>query len=65
MLGYDMNTGAWHSFPPLPRESMDHRRLVTAGDLLVLVGGMEHHQTVSDGVLLAPVAEAMAPRPRH
>jgi N-acetylneuraminic acid mutarotase len=49
-FSYDLVTGSWSrlSAPSIP--TMDHRGLVRAGGYVVLLGGMEDGQRVTDGV---------------
>ncbi len=51
VFGFDVNSGSWVELPPLPQPSMDLRGIAVAGELLVLVGGMEHGQRVTSRVV--------------
>lgn len=55
VFGFDVLTRNWRSLPALSTPSMDHRGIVVAGEMLVIVGGMTAGQRVTTQVVYATV----------
>ena len=51
--------GRWRALPPLPAPSMDHRNLVRAGDVLILIGGMDRTRAVTDRTWIARIGDLL------
>ena len=59
VLGYNVETDEWRQLGRLVSATMDHRGLLIAGDTLILVGGMEAGQRVTDRVSIASLGEVL------
>ena len=55
VFGFDVETRAWRPLPDLSAPSMDHRGIVVAGEMLLIVGGMTAGQRVTAQVVYATV----------
>jgi len=60
-LAYDPASDRWHELAPPPDASMDHRTLGVARGWVVLAGGMQREQVVTDEVWLAPAERLLPP----
>lgn len=59
VFGFNVETGEWRRFGRLAVATMDHRGLVMAGDALIIVGGMEAAQRVSDRVTITTLVDLL------
>ncbi len=55
VFAFDGITGEWRTLPDLGAPSMDHRGIVVAGEMLLIVGGMAVGQRVTARVVYATV----------
>ncbi len=55
VFAFDVESRAWRVLPSLAVPSMDHRGIVLAGGLLVIVGGMVGEQVVANRVAAARI----------
>jgi len=55
VFAFDSITGEWRTLPDLGTPSMDHRGVVVAGEMLLIVGGMTVGQQVTAQVIYATV----------
>ena len=60
VFGFDVLTRSWRSLPALGTPSMDHRGIVVAGEMLVIVGGMTAGQRVATHVVSATIEALVA-----
>ncbi len=60
VFGFNVETGEWRRFGRLAEATMDHRGLVMAEDALIIVGGMEAAQRVSDRVTITTLVDLFA-----
>ncbi len=59
VFGFNVDTGEWREFGHLAEATMDHRGLLIADDAVIVVGGMEAGQGVTDRVSVTTLAELL------
>lgn len=59
VFGFNVETGEWREFGRLAQRTMDHRGLLIAEDVAIIVGGMEAGQRVTDRVAVTTLADLL------
>ncbi len=59
VFAYDVEQGAWIEFPNLAVPTLDHRAIVLAAQYLIIAGGMEAGQRVTNRTQMVSISQVL------